>query len=174
MMIEVTAMDDPKYLYRKMIFEIISDRMIETGDALHKICKNPTEIDGVWQENPLPSKSAILKWMNEDEKQGNGEFVTMIARARELMADASADRVLDIANRTINGEINPKAAGVAIGALMWDAAKKRPKRYGVASKVTIDGEVKTGDTINNTLIITSEDAKLAFDRQRGQLGKPQK
>jgi hypothetical protein len=52
------------------------------------------------------------------------------ARARKRQAAAAEEKVREIAEKCEAGEIDPKAAGVAISAHQWRAKVIDPKQYG--------------------------------------------
>lgn len=83
--------------------------------------------------------STVMDWLNADSA-----FANNYTRAREESAEADADKVADVANRVVAGEIDPNAARVAIDAYKWAAGKRKPKKYGDKLEIdaTIQGEIK--------------------------------
>ena len=73
----------------------------------------------------MPSNETVRHWMLEEP-----ELAANYARARELRADARADRIDEITSMIINGELDPQAAKVVIDAEKWLAGKEQPKKYG--------------------------------------------
>ena len=51
-------------------------------------------------------------------------------RAREARADSRAESIDELVQATLNGEVDPNAARVALDARKWLAARESPKRYG--------------------------------------------
>lgn len=52
------------------------------------------------------------------------------ARAQRQRADAHFERIAEIAEEVLQGELDPQAARVAIDAWKWTAARQCPKKYG--------------------------------------------
>ena len=102
---------------------------ISQGEALVTILRD----DG------MPVYQTVMNWLDNDP-----DLVDKYARAREASADADADRVKDVADRTLSGEYDPQAARVAIDALKWSAGKRKPKVYGDKLDVNHGG----GITVN--------------------------
>lgn len=73
----------------------------------------------------MPSYPTVMRWIRD-----NPEFAQMYTRACEDMADNDADKIADVAQRVIEGKVDPQAARVAIDAYKWSAGKRRPKKYG--------------------------------------------
>jgi len=110
-------------------FDIICER-IACGESLRAICRDPD----------MPGVGVVLKWVEKTP-----DFREQYMRAREASADADADAVGDIAQRTLSGEFEPSAARVAIDALKWSAGKRKPKVYG--EKLEIGGSGPKGEIL---------------------------
>lgn len=100
---------------------------IASGDSLVKILR----------ESGMPGYRTVMTWLSEDE-----DFQQNYARAREAQGDAYADRIDDVADRVLSGEIDPQAARVAIDALKWSAGKRLPKKYGDKLGLDVHGAIK--------------------------------
>lgn len=100
---------------------------IASGDSLAKILR----------KKGMPNYSTVMRWLASDE-----EFRNNYARAREAQGDADADRIGDITDRVLSGEIDPQAARVAIDALKWTAARRLPKKYGDKLDLDLNGKVQ--------------------------------
>jgi hypothetical protein len=86
-----------------------------------------------------------MRWANDIP-----EFREKYARARDEQGEAGADAVSDIAQRVLDGEIDPQTGRVAIEAYKWTAGKRRPIKYGErATRVLEGGEkpIQTQDVI---------------------------
>ena len=97
----------------------IADRICEgiaNGNSLVSILKEDQE---------LPTYTTIMKWLKDFP-----EFADNYAHAREHQADHDADKIGDIAENVMKGNIDPGAARVAIDAYKWAAGKRKPKVYG--------------------------------------------
>jgi hypothetical protein len=98
------------------------------------------------QREDMPSYSTVMRWIRD-----NPEFAEMYTRACEDMADNDADKISDVAERVIRGEIDPQAARVAIDAYKWSAGKRRPRKYG--DKIEIDQTTRVA--VTHTLDVTN-------------------
>lgn len=92
----------------------------------------------------MPSYSTVMRWVRELP-----EFADQYARAREDMADNDADKIADVAQAVVDGNIDPAAARVAIDAYKWSAGKRRPKRYGENQRLEVEtsGAVQVTHTL---------------------------
>lgn len=110
---------------RAATMQVICD-LVARKHTLNQICQLPD----------MPSHEAIRQWMIED-----AELAANYTRARELRADARADRIDEITTMVINGELDPQAARVIIDAEKWLAGKEQPKKYGdrITQEHTGDG-----------------------------------
>lgn len=98
------------------------------GDQKAAICEAIASGDSLvkaLRAKGMPGYRTVMTWLSEDEA-----FQQNYARAREAQGDADADRIGDITDRVLSGEIDPQSARVAIDALKWTAAKRLPKKYG--------------------------------------------
>ncbi len=73
----------------------------------------------------MPSRETLYRWM--DSVEG---FSDKYARATQERADHHAERIEDIGERVLSGEVEPNAGKVAIDAMKWAASKLKPKKYG--------------------------------------------
>lgn len=88
---------------------------IATGDSLKRACERPG----------MPSSSVIYNWFRV-----HPETVALYAQAKEDSGDADQDKLDQIAERVLDGELDPQAARVAADIIKWSASKKKPKKYG--------------------------------------------
>jgi len=106
----------------------------EMADAiLHGIAEGNSLVSILKEDDELPSYTTVMKWLRQYP-----EFAANYARAREDQADHDADKIGDIAERVVKGEVDPQAARVAIDAYKWAAGKRKPKVYG--EKLAIGGD----------------------------------
>jgi len=92
--------------------EILS--LISEGCSLRKACLQVGK--------PLKT---VWSWMQKDEA-----FRNHYTRAKEESGDADQDKLDEIAEKVLTGEIDPQAARVAADIIKWSASKKKPKKYG--------------------------------------------
>lgn len=106
--------------------EEIADKIclrLSLGESMRQICES----------KGMPDRTTVLRWMDKSE-----EFATKCARARDEQADLMDDRILEVAEQVLRGEMEPDAARVGISALQWRASKLKPKKYG--DSTTIKGD----------------------------------
>lgn len=112
-------------------FKICS--LIGMGQSLNKICGSDDE-----KKNEFPHRATVYRWFSKYPS-----FCDNYARAKGDSADADADKVAEIAERVLDGGVDPQAARVAIDALKWMAGKKRPKKYGERiTNINHDGDLE--------------------------------
>lgn len=106
----------------------------EVADALCEAIAGGMSLRAFCEMDGNPTKTTILRWLRI-----NDAFSAQYARAREEQGHDDADKIGDIAQRTLVGEYDPAAARVAIDALKWSAGKRLPKVYG--DKLDVSGNV---------------------------------
>jgi hypothetical protein len=85
---------------------------IANGQSLYRITERPD----------MPSYSAVMVWLREDQ-----EFQQHYAQAREAQADFLAEEALEIADK---GSGDVQRDRLRFDARVWYAGKLRPKKYG--------------------------------------------
>lgn len=103
-------------LYSDELADSICERLCE-GESLRSICR----------DEAMPGMATVMRWLADPELEG---FREQYAHAREAQGEVSADNVRDIGARTLRGEVDPKAARVAIDAEKWAAGTLLPRKYG--------------------------------------------
>ena len=101
--------------------EILS-QMVE-GKSLTAICK----------QKGMPSVGTIYRWMAEDEGLAEG-----YARASQARARSYAERMEDVVNQALNGEIRSDAARVAIDAYKFITTRLMPSLYADRQQVDVN------------------------------------
>jgi hypothetical protein len=119
----------PRQFDRAATMQTICE-LIARKQTLNQICQLPD----------MPSHETVREWMMQEPA-----LAANYACARELRADARADRIDEITAMIINGELDPQAAKVIIDAEKWLAGKEQPKRYG-------DKTIHAGDA-DNPLVV---------------------
>lgn len=100
--------------------------LIAENKSLREICAMPG----------MPTLNSVTRWTIE-----HPEFGTAYARAREQQADAVDADMRSLEDRTIAGDIDPKAANVVLGNMRWRAERLAPKRYGAKVDHSHQGSV---------------------------------
>jgi hypothetical protein len=100
---------------RAEILERVVNQIID-GKSLRSICAN---------DSTLPDRVTMLRWMNTDK-----DFATIIARARDLQAEALHDDMADICHKMESGELDANTGKAIIWAKQWSASKLKPRSFG--------------------------------------------
>lgn len=109
---------------------------ISTGMSLRKVCKS----------KKMPSTASVYIWFSK-----HPEFIEQYARAKVDSADADQDRLDEIAEGTLEGRYDPKAARVAADIIKWSASKKKPKKYGDRTTLSHEGSISYTDLTEEEL-----------------------
>lgn len=110
-------------LYSDELADDICERLVE-GESLASICRSES----------MPRISTVYLWLRTKP-----DFLAAYTRARDDQGDTDADKIGDVQDRVLRGEIDPAAARVAIDALKWTAARRQPKKYGDKIETTLQG-----------------------------------
>ena len=136
----LTKKGRPRVYDRKKTMALICE-LVAQKQTLNQICKLPG----------MPGQEEVRKWMLADP-----DLAAEYARARELRADARADRIDEITNMVISGELDSQAARVVIDAEKWLAGKEMPKRYGDKIEQTLQNP--DGSPISINVVFKGPDA----------------
>ncbi len=88
-----------------------------------------------------PSRPIIYQWLNSKHDNYDKSFFNNYTQAREDSADIDAEKIQELAEKTLAGKHDPAAARVALDAYKWSAGKKKPKKYGDKIQTEHSGEV---------------------------------
>jgi hypothetical protein len=105
----------------------------KTPELLKEICARISEgrsLSSVCRDEDMPNHSVTWRWLAEDSS-----FQEDYARAIQARAMAHADRVLDVTEAVLRGEIPSDAARVALDGMKWTASRLLPKVYGDRTQV---------------------------------------
>ena len=119
--------------YTKEKVDFFKDTIITglgNGDSLLFILKG----DG------MPSRPTVYTWLNDAHPDFDEVFFNNYVRVREESGDYDAEKVPDIVDQMLTGEITPEQARVAIDAYKWTAGVKKPKKYGKSVDLTTNGK----------------------------------
>jgi len=107
------------------------------------------------QSDKYPSWATFRKWKFE-----NAELLTQYTRAREDRADTKDDKIDDILEQLMAGEIDPQTAKVLIDTLKWQMGKENKNVYGDSSKVDVtSGGDKIQDRVVRIEVVPMESPK---------------
>lgn len=99
---------------------------IAAGESVRQICADPG----------MPERTTVRYWLLNDP-----QFSAIHARARELQAEAQAERMEEVEEKVISGEIDPNAARVVLGSMQWRTERMAPKRWGSKVEHAVTGEL---------------------------------
>ncbi len=121
--------------YTLGLSDLICARLAE-GNSLRKVCK----------AEDMPSTTSVYSWFRLYP-----EFLEQYTRAKEESGDADQDRIDEIAEGVLDGDIEPNVAKVAADLIKWSASKKKPKKYGDRQQIDQVVRHKFGDLTDEDL-----------------------
>lgn len=130
---------------------------LKTPELLEEICARISEgqsLASVCRDDDMPEIRAVWRWLASDE-----DFSRDYARAIQARAMAHADRVLDVTEAVMRGEIPADAARVALDGMKWTASRLLPKMYGDRQQLEA--------TVTHTHTLHLEALKELATRARG-------
>lgn len=130
---------------------------IKTPELCEEICALVVQgkaIASIGEMEGMPEARTIWMWLNRDE-----EFFLSYTRAIQARALIHAERIDELAEKAMRGEIPPDAARVAIDAKKWTAQRLLPKLYGEKQQVEA--------TVTHTHTLHLEALKELANRARG-------
>lgn len=106
----------------------------------------------------MPSRDVIMKW-----EQENPQFAANVARARDVKHEDDIDRLEEINERVLSGDLKPDAATAVSNNLKWVAARMMPKKYG--DKLDLNHGGQSGNQLPPSVIVTTaeEGARVYAD-----------
>lgn len=129
----------------------------KTPALIKEICARISEgksLATVCCDEDMPGLSTVWRWLSED-----ASFQDDYARAIQARAMAHAERIDDLAEKAVRGEIPADVARVAIDAKKWTASRLLPKLYGDKQQVEA--------TVTHTHTLHLEALKELATRARG-------
>ena len=93
------------------------------GKSLTAICK----------QSEMPHVGTVYRWLSEDEGFSEG-----YARATQARARSYAERMEDVVNQALNGEIRSDAARVAVDAYKFITTRLMPQLYGDRQQIDVN------------------------------------
>ncbi len=113
-------------------------------EICQKICSRIAQgesVRSVVKDEDMPCLSTVFNWLDKRE-----EFLEQYTRAKQLSAEAHADKINFVADETLAGKYKPDAAKVALDAYKWTASKLQPKKYGELKQIS--GTLNVRDASN--------------------------
>lgn len=146
----------PSIYSEELAAEICS--LMAEGESLRAICA----LDG------MPGLSTVMTWLGDE---GKSTFREQYARAQELRGERYAEKVAEVGEKALAGDVEANAARAAIDAFKWSASKFAPKRFGDKVAVTgADGENLKVDVSHTVSAIAGCLAELAAGKAGGHVG----
>ena len=128
--------------YNDAVVDEICSRL-SGGESLNSICMDVN----------LPTISCVLLWVVDGK---HPEFFEKYRKAREAQGLNDGDRLRDIVETMILGNLEPQAAKVAIDAYKWTAARNMPRVYG--KRVEEQPEQTTTETESDQFVEQMKEA----------------
>lgn len=110
----------------------------------------------ILKQNKMPSRPTVYTWLNDAHPDFDEVFFNNYVRVREESGDYDAEKVPDIVEQMLSGEITPEQARVAIDAYKWSAGVKKPKKYGKSVDLTTKGESINQPQIQRVRVVVKE------------------
>jgi hypothetical protein len=111
--------------------------LISEGNSMAKVCRS---------NDDMPSTQTIFRWFRIYP-----DFCDKYARAKEESGDADQDKIDDIAEKVLDGKLEPQQARVAADLIKWSASKKKPKKYGDRVEQVHSGHLRVTDMSDEEL-----------------------
>jgi hypothetical protein len=121
---------------KAIILAKVVDRLID-GESLRQIAR----------DEDMPPRITLIRWINS----GDNDIDTIIARARDMQAEALHDDMADICHKMEAGELDANTGKAIIWAKQWSAGKLRPKKYGDRIHTEHSGSVSLADMTETDL-----------------------
>jgi len=102
---------------------------IYTDELANEICERIAggeTLRSVCRDDRMPVVSTVLLWA----VRNRSGFSEQYRAAREAQGYSDADRIRELVDMVIDGDIDPPNAKVAIDAYKWTAERNAPKVYG--------------------------------------------
>lgn len=108
----------------------------ETRDEILKRIAEGESLRAICRDDGMPDVATVTRWLD-----GEPDFASKYARAREAQADVIFDGMADIESRVSMGDLRPDAARVVLESQRWRAEKLKPKVYGSKTSVEHSGSL---------------------------------
>lgn len=107
--------------YDPALADEIASRLA-AGASLRSIC----------QDEHIPHIATVLRWVVTQDHPFREHYTW----AREAQGYAHADRSVDVVDKVLSGELDDKAARVALTGLHWAAERMAPKKHSPRQELT--------------------------------------
>jgi hypothetical protein len=102
--------------FSKEVFSELCARLAQ-GTSLRTVCK----------AGDMPALATFYQWLGGED---GAELAEQYARAKQESADADLERLEEISDSVLAGDVGPQEARVAADIIKWSMGKKRPRKYG--------------------------------------------
>jgi hypothetical protein len=110
-------------------------KRIGEGRSARDICQN---------DKDMPAWRLVSDKLNSEP-----EFAMCYSLAMENRGQVYADKISELVERVVTGDIDPNAARVAIDALKWTSSKLAPKRFGDIHRMEVKHESSYVDALKS-------------------------
>ena len=112
------------------------------NEFLKRIGEGRSARDVCGNDKDMPSWRIVSIKLNEDSL-----FAQKYSLAMENRGQVYADKISDIINQVVEGNLDPNAGRVAIDGLKWMSMKLAPKKYGDVHKMEVKHETSYVDAL---------------------------
>ena len=79
----------------------------------------------------MPSQKTVFSWIfNWKKRPEYDEFLKNYRYARDLQPESTYEKLPQLEEQILSGEVNPQAGRVVIDSMHWRMGKRKPKIYG--------------------------------------------
>jgi len=106
-----------------------------TTETRREVCErlaSGESLRGICRDEHIPAISTVLLWVVEDRDGFSEQYMI----AREAAGFAHAERITDLVEKLVKGEVDHQTARVAIDGLRWAAERMAPKQHSPRQEVT--------------------------------------
>ena len=112
------------------------------NEFLKRIGEGRSARDVCGNDKDMPSWRIVSIKLNEDSL-----FAQKYSLAMENRGQVYADKISDIINQVVEGNLDPNAGRVAIDGLKWMSMKLAPKKYGDIHRMEVKHETSYVDAL---------------------------
>ena len=112
------------------------------NEFLKRIGEGRSARDVCGNDKDMPSWRIVSMKLNEDSL-----FAQKYSLAMENRGQVYADKISDIINQVVEGNLDPNAGRVAIDGLKWMSMKLAPKKYGDIHRMEVKHETSYVDAL---------------------------
>jgi len=114
-----------------------------TIEIANEICQRIAEDESlisICKDKHMPTRQTVHNWIfNWKKNPVYTDFFDNYCRARDLQPESTYEKLPNLEEQILSGEVNPQAGRVVIDSMHWRMGKRKPKIYGDIKQ--IDGHI---------------------------------